>query len=469
MHKVDFDLVELLHTAADVLCAYEIQNDDLWNHLVEWLDRKSQRRVIYFSLSISKRPSHGQIEEYILSAIENRQLLKRIAKRYLFQDMTYLPLDERETEGRQLFTDLAKIKEGAELCAADYADLGARVWKSLFYNFPKRPQAKAASGLFGQFYGIPALICGSGPSLNPLLPHLEQAQKRCMVFAAGSALEKMGRWAHFGSCIDPEHPLRQAKVPLFYQDRASPETVASAQDHLLWVSDHGGFALERWFNEKEDPFNGGWNAATFCLALAVSMGCNPIILAGVDFKQEDGSLPKDRYAALEWTKEFSLEHPQIQILNASANQLLGNLPYLNPYLFVQTVERWPFLSLDHLLKEKIETLPVSSPRSLSEIQELFKELAASLDRCKTCCLRMVRAVEAGHDSHDLSWRGHYRIAEVELESEQAFQMILMPIWELWSPMLNRKEEIEGRHPMGAFLLAPLFYQNILTCVQEQFS
>ncbi|MBS0619906.1 MAG: motility associated factor glycosyltransferase family protein [Verrucomicrobia bacterium] len=172
---------------------------------------------------------------------------------------------------------------------------------NLLRNIARWPGSFFAADLKGKFRGIPALICGAGPSLEASLPLLKELEERALLFAGGStlaALTNRGVHPHFGLAVDPNKEefdrLKSAsayEVPLIYASRLQPDVLDACSGERGYLVTHTGGPCETYF-EKEmgidqvavGPELGteALSITTLAIAFAVELGCNPILLCGID-------------------------------------------------------------------------------------------------------------------------------------------------------------------------------------------
>jgi hypothetical protein len=142
--------------------------------------------------------------------------------------------------------------------------------------------------------GLPAAVCGAGPSLDVSAPRLAAGQEGCVVFAADSALRALARHgvrADFAVSIDvakvPEKCLPEsgelpgrvvlaAVSPPSWSARVAEERVhfvSSRQITTDWLAKGGVSA---------PALAGAENCGVTALELARWLGCGPIYLFGLD-------------------------------------------------------------------------------------------------------------------------------------------------------------------------------------------
>lgn len=406
-------------------------------------------------LTIQGDVIHLEGQAYLLKNGSEEQTYKEIAWKFLFQPLSYQSKGTAREE--EIFAALDRIRTGVHLVASDFSDFGKKVFGNVVKNMERLPRSYDGSRWFGSFENIPAIICGAGPSFAKNSAHLKTMADRALLFGGGSALNVLahaGIVPHFAASIDPDPPRDRwegqtaGDLPFFYQHRVSSELRAQVKGPALWIKDASAHPIEKWFYTHV-PLQGpeleaGWNAATFSTALAVSLGCNPIIFVGLDLCLEEGKCyapgvagerkeaPKDWEMAGQWLEELIQAHPHVQWINATeggrgiagakAMQLLDVA-----------------LGPQEDLRQKIRALPlVSGP----DAQESILALKRSLERC----LEMFQM----HLAFPLT-------ALSPIEDEIAYAHVLAPLWNIW-------QHIFARHvPPDTFessLNRTLFFKNV---------
>jgi len=163
-----------------------------------------------------------------------------------------------------------------------------------------------------KFAGVPAIICGAGPSLQNEIESLRALEDRALVFAGGStitALSRQGINPHLSLAVDPNPEefdrLKEASSlcsPLIYGTRLEKDVLACMGGERGYIVSDTGGPCERYFEEalriKEAPIGPelgmeALSVTTLAVALAVHMGCDPILFCGVDLAYTQGK----RYAS----------------------------------------------------------------------------------------------------------------------------------------------------------------------------
>ncbi len=373
--------------------------------------------------------------------------------------------EEKRELGKALFEKLKFWQIGAEALLADVKDRGKKVVGNMLANLPFLEGAFAASSLMNNYRGIPALICGAGPSMQRHLPQLQDAAERMLVFAGGTALKVVaegGITPHFAAALDPDSPVHlfsseaTKDIPFFFPLRLAAHILPEVQGPRIWAADGISYPLESWLVEQfgldEPSIEGGWNVATFSISLAAMMGCNPIVLVGVDLCLPEGKsytsgvdhsyandhllettqgLTKgDFLLAADWIASFKQKHPTIHLINVAK-------------------EAWPIDGVEHSSLEAllgqfsqhgISAIPDASlgPQlhlSLSP-SEVLKDWKKSLTTANDHCAHLIALLERNFPSDPRQF-GNYVLSEVELEQEPAVQFLLEPIWRVWKPLFNQ--------------------------------
>jgi len=185
------------------------------------------------------------------------------------------------------------------------------LFRNLLPNFQRLPSCFYADLLRGKFQGIPAIVCGAGPSLTADISLLRKLQTKALMIAGGStlaALSSQGVVPHLGLALDPnpeEYDRLKAnqgmQVPMLFGSRVAANIFRTCNGPLGYMRTFsGGFAEqaleERLGLEEESLFQGvsqeGLSVTVMCFATALRLGCSPILLSGIDLAYTDGK----RYA-----------------------------------------------------------------------------------------------------------------------------------------------------------------------------
>ncbi|MBI2742608.1 MAG: motility associated factor glycosyltransferase family protein [Chlamydiales bacterium] len=456
----------------DVLCFFDAEMHPCVQLFSSWLEEKEERYLLFLNrgdlLSQFLAASHPKVRFLSLDADE--ELLKQQLQEFLFLRFSYH--EAERDEAKEAFARIERCREEVNLIASDFKDMGKRVLSNYLENFSELGKAKRASGLFGEFKGVPAIICGAGPSLGREIEQLRKWKGRGVIFAGGSSLNVLSSFnllPDLTACIDPDPPLERflqqhaIEAPLFYQNRVSQELLAQAHGPRLWMPDSGNYPIESWMNAQveidEPPFDGGWNVSTFSLALARALGCSPIILVGVELSTDservygagvdekvgsqfieaedvDGRrvyTKRDWQMAASWIQQFAEAHKDLRIVNATRGGLeLKGVERSSLEELLKTHGQ-KMVDVEALVHAKVAQLPPAcerDPQAVSlAVKESFLKCEKIVDDLLTLCEKIYPNLP--------SERGEGALLEVELEEEVAYQMFFEPLWRIWQPLFTR--------------------------------
>jgi len=456
---------------ADWICVIGVR-DALYEEQKELLNRDPKRRLIFIDIEGSgKQFDHRQVQVFPgTSPLERLHAAKKIAWKSVFQTTAVVDLTGEETIFAQFESMLFRQKEAAHLLLSDWADVGESVLKHAFSHWGALPDVRAGLQLKNRFEGMPAIICGAGPSLKKN-KHLLDRDK-ALIFAGGAALNQIDIEPHFAASIDrgaSVHFFKQQgfwQIPFFYQSRMNPKNFSLLHGEKLYVPD-GCYPAESWLAGSE-LFDGGWTVGTFLMSLATLFGCNPIICVGMDLcyegeekyafcktpidkeglvegKDRLGNIvwtQKDWLMAADWMAELSLRRWDRTFINAtegglrlggaiqerSLKEALGVLQVQSDLAGCVHAET---MSLDWM------TIPISR----------MGEWKKSLKRCAALCKKALK------QKRSVSWEG-----------EIVYQTFLSPLWQIWGPLFERELEVDNQ-PMSLeeklTLNQILFFQRVL--------
>lgn len=300
----------------DVILVYGVGLGYYYDAVTDWLHRRDNRalifiednlEVIYRLLETDRGTALLHDKQVWLTPLSSDHFLLQflsaefVLKPYVFSALAFYGQHKAQT------LNLLKTKYAFYLnlqagVAIEYSDHGRSFFTNFFKNMFSLPEAYLGDSLYGKFKGIPAIICGAGPSIGKNLPVLETLRDRALIFAGGTAMNALnsrGFLPHFGVGIDPNPAqftrliMNQAyEVPFLYRNRFLHEALEIIHGDHLYVTGTGGYEISQWFENKLGIENGvrvseGHNVVNFNVSLAQAMGCNPIILVGVDLAYTD--------------------------------------------------------------------------------------------------------------------------------------------------------------------------------------
>jgi len=168
------------------------------------------------------------------------------------------------------------------------------VWqKHILGNVAAYARRRLPASWAGTLRGVPALVCGAGPSLDVSGPKLAAAAERAVIFSADSALRALARHgvaADFAISIDaakvPEKCLPNHHGPRrVIVSSVSPSSWLSAvsSDLLFFLS--GRQVTDDWLATLGIPrttIAAIESCGSTAIELATFLGCDPIYLFGLD-------------------------------------------------------------------------------------------------------------------------------------------------------------------------------------------
>lgn len=410
-----------------------------------------------------------QVRLYGFRDVDGDELLfNNIAWDYVLKPFHVATLP-RSTKGRsgllkQLRERLTYEHHRKGEIAQEYLDQGIVFYQNFYPNVLHLHECYLGDALFDQFKGIPAIICGAGPSLAKQLPLLRRLRDRALIFAGGSAVNALTAahiTPHFGCGIDPNfaqvkrlNSSAAFEVPFFFRGRMHHRAFRAIQGPKLYVTGTGGYETARYIEEQigltSSELDEGHNVVNFSVSLAERLGCHPIIFVGLDMAYtgmrgyssgvvadakvtvkdikkkgiDDAAVVrpdiygKPIYTLWKWIDEsawlanYAKEHPGLSFFNATEGGLgIEGVPNVSLQQVVDKAlaRSW---DLDGLVWSHIQnaTLPVGSR---TRVRKALLGLRDSLKRCQ----QLIEEACSGIPALRV-------VAEVEIEQEPAFEAIL---------------------------------------------
>lgn len=386
----------------------------------------------------------------------------------------------------------------------EYLTFSLPFYRNFYANLLQLPNSYEGNALFGQFPQIPAIICGAGPSLSKNMDQLSALKDHALLFAGGSALNALiqkGITPHFGVALDPNQTqysrvavAQSYDLPFFYRQRLYHEALEAIKGPRLYLNGASGHLIAQWFEEQLDiegeSLDEGHNVVNFSIQIAKALGCNPIILVGVDLaftnerfyadsvmenlhltEADLSQTESEEFKSIirqdiegkpvrtlwkwifesEWTSEFARNHPEITVINATE----GGIGFKGiPNVTLQEATQ-QFLKQSHKgLVTYIDQ--IISQHAFTDIQQehisqLIQQLKGSLKTCEILFSRLLEAldrlaidIKQGVDfSSDLQTT-EILILESDLESEIAYQYVLEMFHQVYVRSRHReRHELES--------------------------
>lgn len=366
----------------------------------------------------------------------------------------------------------------------EYSRHGYVFWNNYFQNLLDLPEAYLAEKLYGKFQGVPAIICGAGPSLGKNIEVLKRLGDRALIFAGATAMNALNAFGfnpHFGVGIDPNPEqftrliMNQAfEVPYIYKQRFLNKALETVHGDHLAITATSGYDIGQWVDKqlglKNSPVEEGHNVVNLSTALAQMMGCNPIILVGLDLaytdmqsyspgvvnhplhnfrdqfrtkSQEDQLVRKsDIYgnptltlwkwiAESIWYSKFAAKHPETLFVNATEGGIgFEGIPNIPLAQVVQTFLIHQF-DLNGRVEQAIQMAKLPPEVNFQKVIEVLDNLESNLQKSVKLCSVIIKsfdAVEKGVKSGDDAPPGLLTDegleALLELEQQPAYEAIL---------------------------------------------
>jgi hypothetical protein len=177
----------------------------------------------------------------------------------------------------------------------------------LFQNVAAYPAHRLPAAWAGALAGLPAFVCGAGPSLDVTAPRLAAVAQNGIVFAADSALRTLARHgiaADFAVSVDaakfPDKCLPSVLPPgRVILTNVSPPAWRAMLPAASWTQLSSNQITEDWLHAQgvtATAIRGRENCGATALELARFLGCAPIWLFGLDLSV-DAARPAQRHTA----------------------------------------------------------------------------------------------------------------------------------------------------------------------------
>lgn len=490
---------------AEVLYVYGLGSGGAYFQYREWLKAKPERRLVFLE-------EEGGI---IASFLHQRQALDVLSDPQVHLELNPSPesLAERFPVQRIEIAALPsyahrrfrhfrlKLLRKTALSHAVHLDRlhGYQPFKNFIENAKQIAHSFYANALKGSFQNVPAIVCGAGPSLQASFKLLKTLENKALIIAGGStiaALSAQGILPHFGMAVDPNlEEYRRFKnsfafeVPLLYSTRLHPGVFQTMNGPFGYMRSGIGGLLELWLEEELgllDPLLGDFlspesaSVTPICIAWAQFLGCNPILLNGIDMaytgnkryapgvaEEEETAFQaidaeksaadrilkrKDRlgnpvFTAVRWVMEsasishFAKKHPETHFVNTTEGGIgFKAIPY-QP--LEEAIRGFAPQELRKRVHEKIEMAQMV-PGAEEIIEKNLKELHQSL-------LRLIDHLKILAQEK----KGSAALAEMELQEEIAalylfydIRQILKPgacFWERWLDLAIKYEKMFPLH------------------------
>ena len=428
----------------------------------------------------------GQVHFALLpKGKERKEALNELVKRFpvkkldLMASSTYRRFRSRDC--RQLRLDLLRHTTLADAIHIDLLQ-GPLLLRNWLANLTQLPSSFHANQLQGSFAGVPALICGAGPSLERSIDLLRTLENRALLIAGGSTIAALGAQGiapHFAAAVDPNlEEFRRfqdnliQEVPLLFSTRLHEKVFHAWNGPTGYARSGLGGIPEIWIDERLGLF-GQWlnngslpeetvSVTIICVVWALFLGCSPILFNGIDLaytdrrryaagiRAEEGNRgpiytaadrlleKRDRQgrpvqSAVRWVMEaralaaLAKQYPEVPFFNTTSGGMA--IPGIDDLPLAEAVER--FCTREWDLRGQVQQAISSAPMPADSAEVVAKsqrELTESLERVVEQ-LRIQATEPEGS--------GRAALAEVEMQEEEAYLFLLRELF-------LRMERVMGR-------------------------
>ncbi len=521
---IKWDLVDEgslnLPTKAQVLYVYGFSPHVA--SLLQWLDEDTSRDLIFIEDDLGvvakiSEEGHGQLfshERVHLRLILNEEPLdlfaESLVRDFPFENIGFFNLKKRDETFEKLRMALLRksvVESAITLELLHYQKL----FGNLKENFPLFAHASDVGKWKGAFAGIPAVICGAGPSLKGAREQIEKMQNRGIIIAGGSAITALSSYHIVPDllfAIDPNHEefirlgLHTAfDSPLIYGSRLQPDVAWAHTGDLAYVVTGTGGAIETWMEEQLGIYDNqilaglsgeALSVTAVALKCAIYFGCDPIIFAGIDLSYSSGSrytegVVSDMQCALEENFEkasdtrFKVEGKMTMAKWLMERDVIQDTIEKNPdvtfidgtgkgLLFegVEVKHDWEsdqFLLRD--MKGLIHELTKSTKFSIevSSVEEKLLILKKSFERCHAIITDILEELETLNGEEETREQTpRETVLEMDLEDEIAYQLALKGAAYAWTFHIKKAAQKEAtKRPL--FFIKSRLYRKLQLFVE----
>ncbi len=313
--KLDIETYEILYV-------YGIGLGFSFIALKEWLEEKVERYLIF--LEDDLRVLYYLLHQpWAREMIENRQVMinfvgtekedleleiSRLTDYFLgvnFQctALSYYDVYKGERYD-ELRLGLRHKAAHANYSAMEFLCYGGGYYRNFYQTILHLQDSYWGYSLLKCFQGIPAIICGAGPSLDNNVEVLRQYQDRAIVLAGGSAVNALatrGVEVNFGASVDPnnEQYVRMVaqsayETPMFYKSRVNKHAFKTLHGPCIYLPGSPAYPLTQLVEQKlginASMLKEGMNVLHLLIELSCFLGCDPIIFVGMDLAYSGNKL-----------------------------------------------------------------------------------------------------------------------------------------------------------------------------------
>ncbi len=480
----------------------------------EWLKKGKDRHLVFLEDDLAV--IHALLEKEIGTRILKNPKVQLVYFKDLFDEGVFESLYwhlamkrfsvialnsykiSKEVQLKELQSKIALDAGVNNALVDEYLKYGIGFHLNFYHNMLSLPDAYLGNDLFGKFKGMPAIICGAGPSLQKHLGQIEALKSKAIIFAGGSALNVLSSASlkpHFGAGLDPNFELlkrlsdSRLDIPFFYRNRIHYEALKEIKGERLYITGAGGFGTPQFFEERlgieREWIDEGHNVINFIVEIASAMGCNPIIFLGMDLsftdmkQYADGVLEnakvtrqeivekkndedkaivktdifgKPVYTLWKWVAEshwmgkYAKEHPDISFINCTEGGI--GFPDVPNQALSQVMEDElkNIYDLNNKIHKEIQDVKLKGI-TREKVVSLMEELKISFERTLPCFDLLIKDVEEemakvkakGLKENEEALQSNLAaLAETELMEEAAYRFVLESFGMIMGRLLARE-------------------------------
>jgi hypothetical protein len=288
----------------DLLYVYGMGTEVFYKKLQPWLRRNPKHRLVFVEDNLTLIKKH--LSEEIL---EDKQVQVAFLE-IDFEKLVYWAMGvkfdivslKNETHKYEMFQ--SRLMEGILIknnVFQEFKGHSEHFFDNFYSNIWQISKSYEGKKLFGEFKGIPAIICGAGPSLQKNADLLLQLEGKALLIAAGGALGALSRCGVTPHCTVATDPMPAVyerfiahshyEVPLFYHARMNKDALKISHGPRFFLNGSPMYRVDEWINDKfgleVDDLETGHSSITFSMHIAQALGCDPIIFVGTDLAFTD--------------------------------------------------------------------------------------------------------------------------------------------------------------------------------------
>jgi hypothetical protein len=460
----------------EVLVVFGVCKGEAFYTYQDWLKEDSRHHLVFVDSSVEafyefvsdskSREVFENLQVYCLSCDTPQAIAKQLKHLYPFSNLNIIlwALQEKEDfknlhqQALEVFHEHLKFQEVFK----DFFSGSYLFYKNFLNHLGSSSFPISLDSLKNKFKGVPAVICGAGPSITSEASYLKEFQNKGLIIGCGSsvlALQALGINPHICASIDPnlEQKKRYDKfwkveTPLIYNSRTHFGVVDKMQGIRLGIGNASAYPLANWIidNGEESILEEGSGVVIWATKLSLLMGCNPIIFSGLDlafskeqlyastildspldngvnycnFKNHDG-LPilvkdeegKDIYTQWKWIEEAKTlgeiaACSNKEFINATAMGIpipgvkrSGWEQVLNKNIFQKNIEDMLFVQMSNISTKTPSTKIIEK---LKLLHKELKKLCEVVSKAEQLCLE------------EPSFLNQCEIEELELKLESSY-------------------------------------------------